>query len=125
MLLAVACAGGERPAEPAWGKEPCAHCAMILSDRRFAAQSVDASGERRFFDDVGCMVLYGEEHGPPRRAWVRHADTGAWLEATAARYAAAAGAPMDFGFDANSDHGVSWSEMRGAVLAKERRARGW
>ena len=130
VLVAVAvgvavtsCSRDDVAEEPAWGKEPCAHCAMVLSDKRFGAQLVDGSGDRRFFDDVGCMVLFEEEHATPRKAWVRDARTGAWLEAVAARYSESTGTPMDFGIAAGAVDGMPWAAMRDAVLARSRRGR--
>jgi hypothetical protein len=122
--LAAACTSDEAPVEPAWGKQSCAHCAMLLGDRRFGAQIVTADGERRFFDDVGCLVVYLEERrGAPARAWVRDADGARWIDARSARYTPGAATPMDFGFEAraaSAPQGVSWEEMRARTLAKAR-----
>ena len=121
-----ACAGCSKtnePADPIWGKEPCAYCAMIVSDKRFAGQ-VLAGGDRKFFDDIGCMVLWLEEHGgrPVDRIWARDATmTSRWLDAKSARYADGAKTPMDFGFEARpNDAVVGWNEMRDRVIAKKR-----
>jgi copper chaperone NosL len=128
LLLAVAalalaaCSESDGPIEPVWGKQPCAHCAMILSDRRFGAQLVTGKGERLFYDDIGCMVLDIDQRGlRAPRAWVRDAQTGLWLGAPTARYVAGAHTPMDFGFEARANDGVAWDEVRGAVVAKARR----
>jgi hypothetical protein len=119
-LMLAACFGADRPAEPVWGKQPCDHCGMVMSDKRFGAESITEAGERLFFDDVGCMVLFAEEHGAFARAWVHDAGNGRWLDAQTARYAPAVGTPMDFGFDAREGDGITWSEMRVRVLAKAR-----
>ncbi|HEY2512639.1 MAG TPA: hypothetical protein VGI39_17350, partial [Polyangiaceae bacterium] len=100
--IALGCDRGDAPVEPVWGKEPCAHCAMILSDRRFGAQLTGRDGDRFFFDDPGCLVSFVEERKlASYRAWVHDAQTGAWLDASSARYARAA-SPMDFGFEARA-----------------------
>ncbi len=118
--LVAACERSDGPTEPAWGKQPCAHCAMVMSDRRFGAQLLTGSSDRFFFDDVGCMVLFLEERKPrAARAWVHDAQTGRWLDALAARYSPAA-SPMDFGFEGRSSEGVSYDEMRERVLAGRR-----
>lgn len=120
-VLATACDDGSAALEPAWGKQACAHCAMVLSDKRFGAQLVASDGERYFFDDVGCMVLYAEQHGlTSARAWVRDAGTGRWVDAQRARYVAGAASPMDFGFEARAQDGVSFADMRDRVIAKGR-----
>ncbi len=123
VLTLTACAEENGPVEPVWGKQACAHCAMILSDRRFGAQLVTDSGDRLFFDDVGCMVLAIDERGlGTPRAWVHDAEAGRWLEARSTRYVAGAPSPMDFGFEARASDGVAWDEMRASVKAKSRRA---
>lgn len=122
VAAGAACEKLDAAADPVWGKEPCAHCAMLVGDRRYAAQAV-TSGERKFFDDVGCFVLWSEERpGRAQKAWVRDAVGTGWVEATSARYAKAARTPMDFGFEgravAGADPTVGWEEMRATVLAR-------
>jgi len=115
LAFVVACATSD-PVEPVWGKQPCAHCAMVLSDQRFGAQLV-AESDRKFFDDVGCMVAFMNERGGSGRPWVKDARTGKWLDARSARYVTAT-TPMDYGFEARAEGGVAWDEMKAAVLAK-------
>ena len=119
-VAAVACKPSDAPAEPVWGKEPCAHCKMLVSDKRYAAQVIDDSGEHRFFDDIGCMVLWMDARQPPSRAWVRESTTGAWLDARTARYARGARTPMDFGFEARTGGEIAFEGVRAAVLEKKR-----
>lgn len=84
--------------DPIYGKEPCAHCAMLVSEPRFAAQLQD-DGPRRYFDDVGCMVNYMQEHaGTGVQAWVHNHDGEGWLPAHSARYRSGVRTPMDSGF---------------------------
>jgi hypothetical protein len=93
---------------------------MILSDKRFGAELTTNGGERAYFDDVGCMVVFVDErHIQFSHAWVHDAQTGRWLDARSARYAPAS-SPMDYGFEARADSGVTWDEMRARVLAKPR-----
>lgn len=118
LALAIGCEKLDTPADPVWGKEPCAHCRMLVGDRRFAAQAV-ASGDRLYFDDIGCFVLWAKEH-PPARAWVRDAEHERWLEASGARYASGARTPMDFGFEGRVEGSatVGFEEMRASVLGR-------
>ncbi len=121
--IVLACSRTDGPREPVWGKEPCAHCRMLVGDRRYAAQVLH-EGERRFFDDVGCMVLWLEERGAPSDpAWVRDANGPGWLDARSARYVGGKATPMDFGFEARQAQGIGFEEMRGAVTAKKGLAR--
>ncbi|MBL8608330.1 MAG: twin-arginine translocation signal domain-containing protein [Myxococcales bacterium] len=116
-LAAVgACAKADTPADPVWGKEPCAHCRMLVSDKRYAAQAA-IDGERKYFDDVGCLVLWAKEHRA-ERTWVRDSASGAWVSAESARFQGGARTPMDYGFEARSDGSVGFAEVREKVLAK-------
>jgi len=121
-LATTSCTRTDAPAEPIWGKEPCAHCKMLVSDKRYAAQ-VAADGERYFFDDIGCMVLWIDTHPRAERAWVHDASNAAWLDARTARYVAGVRTPMDFGFEAHAaqgTEGVAFDAAHDAVLAKKR-----
>lgn len=117
-IVCAACRQTDTPTEPVWGKEPCAHCMMLVSDKRYAAQVVDATGEHKYFDDIGCMVLWMETH-KAERAWAR-AASGAWVDARTAKYVHGARTPMDFGFEVSAADGVTFDAVRAAVLAKER-----
>lgn len=124
-LALAACERLDTAIDPVWGKEPCGHCAMLVGDRRFAAQVV-ADGQRKWFDDVGCFVLWADEHpGKVERAWVRDAGGSGWVDAKGARYASGARTPMDFGFEGHTADtaGVSYDEMRAAVVARARSER--
>lgn len=133
MLVATlglaACERLDAAADPVWGKEPCGHCAMLVGDRRHAAQIV-ADGTRRFFDDIGCFVLWAEEHpGAVQKAWVRDAEGGRWIDAKTASYRHGARTPMDFGFEAGAasapdDGAMSFEAMRAAVVSRARREDG-
>jgi copper chaperone NosL len=122
LLVLAACSETDGPVEPVWGKQPCAHCAMILSDRRFGAQLVTAAGERLYFDDAGCMALAIEERGlGTAKAWVRDAAAAKWVDARTARFAAGAPTPMDFGFEAHAGGASTWDDVRRSAVSKARR----
>ena len=123
VLAAVACKQTDVATEPVWGKEPCAHCKMLVSDKRYAAQLVDEAGEHRFFDDVGCMVLFMEGKRPAERAWARESTGGTWIDARTAKYVQGARTPMDFGFEARADGTVAFETVRAAVVEKKRGGR--
>lgn len=128
-IVLFACTKGDEPKDPVWGKEPCAHCRMLVGDRRVAAQ-VFHDGERRYFDDPGCMILWLEENHltlgkADVRGWVRDADGGdRWLDARTARYRGGATTPMDFGFDAHANDPpgatgmLAFEQVRASVIAK-------
>jgi hypothetical protein len=127
LLLSFAAAIGaceptsDASVDPVWGKQPCSHCGMIVSDARYAAELAKADGTRAFFDDVGCMVTYARDlPAPPKHAWVHDADGGRWLNAEDARYTEGAHTPMDYGFIAHGTPtaGLTWAETRARVLSR-------
>lgn len=115
----VACRGEAAPADPAWGKEPCAHCAMIVDDRKTAAQILEEDGTRRYFDDLGCMIAFEAERGIQAREWVRDESRDAWLPAGSARYRSGARTPMDYGFVAGPEGTLPFDAVKREVLARK------
>lgn len=110
-----ACEEAQGPVDPVWGKQPCAHCAMLVSEPPHAAQAVGADGARHYFDDLGCMALYAEEK-PLQRAWARDGASGTWLDVEKASFKKGAKTPMDFGFEVVAAGGeLDWTAVRGAV----------
>lgn len=95
---------------------------MLVSDKRYAAEVVDDTGERRFFDDIGCLVLWMDGHKAPERAWARDSVAATWVDARTAKYMQGARTPMDFGFEARADGTITWDAVRAAVVAKKRGA---
>jgi copper chaperone NosL len=92
---------------------------MVVGDKRYAAQVV-SDGERRFFDDLGCMVLWMETH-KTERAWAHDAQGGSWVDAKLARYAAGARTPMGFGVEAHAGAPMEFGEMHDRVVAQSRK----
>ncbi len=115
-LLALACREGPlEPQEPVWGKQACAHCAMLVSRPESAAQYADSQGDVWFFDDLGCLVAWQAEHPaqPGAVAWARQGN--GWREVSAARYTSGQTTPMDFGFVADPAGSVAWPAVQVAV----------
>lgn len=107
----AACESLDKPVDPVWNKQPCAHCHMLLGERRHAAQLVTRSGERLHFDDVGCLVeAIASDPARVERAWVQN-DAGAWVEARNTRYARGAKTPMGYGFIARADGELSFDQL--------------
>ena len=119
LFALVACDPGvTKPAEPAWNKQACAHSLMLLSDKHTAAQVTLPSGQRQYFDDVGCLVTWLEnERVEPQGAWVRSPNADGWIAATSARFSSGATTPMDFGF-VPADSGISFAELKTQVHAR-------
>jgi hypothetical protein len=123
VLLALslaACRGDlDRAVDPIWGKQPCEHCKMLVSQRASAAQVV-VDGERHYFDDLGCMVQWLDEKRSPETGWVRLGE--GWTQADRARYRSGAMTPMDHGFIAAADGETTWPELRARVLSRAKGA---
>lgn len=118
MLAALGCdPGADDPKEPVWGKQACAHCAMLLSDQEHAAQAVTATGERLYFDDLGCLVAWTiAQPTAATRRWVRATDTRTWVAAETAGYERRARTPMGFGIVAVSGPGeLDWNGVVATV----------
>jgi copper chaperone NosL len=120
LVFIAACRGeSDAAVDPVWGKQPCDHCKMIVSQKTSAAQLV-ARGERHHFDDIGCMVQWLDEQHVGRdetRAWVRLGD--GWVEATSAHYIGGTSTPMDHGYVASKSGEIDWVELQRRVLAKK------
>jgi copper chaperone NosL len=120
LLLAVLLLSCERTdvaEDPAWGKQACAACSMLVSQPRFAAELVTARGDKLYFDDPGCMAAYIDQHpGKPLHRWVRGREH--WFDADAARFSAGAQTPMDYGFEVTADGRIDWSTLRERVRVR-------
>lgn len=58
----------------AFGLDTCAECRMIVSDRRFGAQVVTATGKAVTFDSIDCMRVYVAREGGAGERWVVDAE---------------------------------------------------
>jgi copper chaperone NosL len=83
VLTLVGCKENlDEPPKIRWGEEVCAHCNMIISDKRFAAAITLKSGEVRKYDDLGCLLKeYSKYSGEIHRVWVHRYDGEGWLDA--------------------------------------------
>ena len=101
VLVLLACQRGPPgPAKLDPRNDTCAHCRMVVSAPRVAAQMVAPHEEPRFFDDLGCLREWLKAHRErPRGAVAYVADhrTGAWVRAAAAAYARAPGVATPMG----------------------------
>lgn len=120
LLLAafasVACANTKVAEDPVWGKQPCAHCKMIVGEPRHAGQLTTKTGDRLFFDDPGCLVL--AQHKRAKEVdmlWVRD-DAGKWIDARAARYRTGAKTPMNFGYIADTAGTLRFADLEKAMI---------
>lgn len=88
VLLPASCGPASIPwppgaAEVRLGEESCAHCRMIVSDGRFAAQARFRDGTLLVFDDVGCLAsARGTRPFETAGVFVRSFADDGWVRAT-------------------------------------------
>jgi copper chaperone NosL len=121
-LALAACARGEGPSPIAWDREPCAHCRMLISEPRFAAQLETEDGEVRSFDDPGCLLAELVSRSPRVAAlWFHHAHEDRWLAGAAVAFERAERTPMGWGLgavDAGTPGAASLAQAQAQVAAK-------
>jgi copper chaperone NosL len=121
-FVLAACARGEGPRTIAWDREPCAHCRMLISEPRFAAQLVSEDGEVRSFDDPGCLLADLAARTPRVRAlWFHHVREERWLPGAAVAFERAERTPMGWGLgavDAGTPGALSLAEAQAQVAAR-------
>lgn len=108
LALAACSRGPVGPAPLDTRNESCAHCRMMVSDARFAAQLGAPREEPRFFDDVGCLrdwLRNNPERPRGAVAFVADHRTREWVRAAAATYTRVPGleTPMDTHLVAHRD----------------------
>jgi len=89
MLLLAGCS--TKPQDVRYGEDQCAHCKMIITDARFAAEIVTDKGKALKFDAIECLATYLQQHpelnNETAARWVSDFnDPGQWLKAEEARY---------------------------------------
>lgn len=129
LLLVTGCERGVTtgPVAPSWDRDPCEHCRMTLSDRRFATQIRSASDAVvHHFDDPGCAALWsGEAGSPDDEIWVRDAKGDRWLDARSARFDTGYTTPMGYGYGATGEGegDLDWATVAQQVQERERERR--
>ena len=101
-LLAAAVGCGNRAPRPAEieSTDMCAQCKMAISERRYAAELVDADGNFNKFDNVACMIRYASSRNlrDKAAAWfVMDSEGRQWLDARQALFVNAASIPGPMG----------------------------
>ena len=98
----------------------CSECSMDVEDLEYAAQLIGKDGNTYFFDDIGCVVLWLENHSPDIQIILTQTlDTHRWIDATKAWYSRIAPSPMGYGFAAveNKKEGlITYEDMKLLML---------
>jgi copper chaperone NosL len=107
----------EGPAEVAYDRVACAHCRMLVSEPRFAAQLRRGTGEVLFYDDPGCLLLHRLQLADPEaHAWFHDSRSDRWLDDEQVAFVRVTESPMGYGFAA-VPRGTEGAEDGGAALA--------
>ena len=98
----------------------CSECSMDVEDLEYAAQLIAKNGNTYFYDDIGCVVLWLENHSPDTHIILTQTlDTHLWIDATKVWYSRIAPSPMGYGFAAveNRKEGlINYEEMKLLML---------
>ena len=79
----------------------CSECSMDVEDLKYAAQIISQNGNTYFFDDIGCVVLWLENHSTDIHSILTQTlDTHEWIDVKDAWYSRIAPSPMGYGFAA-------------------------
>ena len=114
---------GHGLAEVAYDRAACAHCRMLVSEPRFAAQLRRASGEVLFYVDPGCLLLHRVALADAgSQAWFHDSQSEAWLGDADVAFVRVPETPMGYGFAA-VPRGTEGAEDGAAALAHIEAAR--
>ena len=98
----------------------CSECNMYVEDLDYAVQLITKEGDTYFYDDIGCVILWLEDHSPDTQIILtKTLDTHQWIDATKAWYSRIAPSPMQYGFGAveKQEEGlISYEEMKLLML---------
>jgi len=98
----------------------CSECNMDVEVLEYAAQLITQEGDTYFFDDIGCLVLWLENHKVDIvKILTQTLDTHKWIEVEKAWYTRIASSPMGYGFAAlekKKEGLISYGEMKLLML---------
>ncbi|MCM2348797.1 MAG: hypothetical protein NDI69_02170 [Bacteriovoracaceae bacterium] len=114
MLILTSCqeSGELKPQEPLWGREGCARCRMVLSEKRYAVQRVLSNGEIHFYDDLNCALQHKHDEDKGT-LYVHPHGKDQWILAEQAKYQSGLRTPMNSGYGAVNEGGeITFSEVQ-------------
>ena len=90
------------PKDPAWDRDVCHRCQMMISERNYSAQVINpAKGEHYFFDDLGCALNWLQETKPVWKnealIYANDARSGKWVDVRQGIIAVQFVTPMSYG----------------------------
>ncbi len=86
LVVVVGCSDG--PPAIAWGTDDCDFCRMTITDQRYAAAAITATGRTVHFDAIECLAGWmAAQPRPPRTVWVTDiTHPGTLIPAAAAQF---------------------------------------
>jgi copper chaperone NosL len=115
----AACRPSDGPQPIAWDREPCAHCRMLISEPRFAAQLQAEDGSHASFDDPGCLLAHLESRDAPIPVlWFHHLREERWITGDRVAFERVEWSPMGYGLgalDARAAGALSFDEAKTRV----------
>jgi len=98
----------------------CSECNMDVEKLEYLAELITTDGDTYFFDDIGCVVLWLQNHHPSiSKLLTQTLDTHRWIEVEKAWYSRIAPSPMGYGFAAvekKREKLISYEEMKTLML---------
>lgn len=83
-----------------YGHDECAHCRMIISDRKFGGELISQKGKVYKFDSIECMAAYYAGTSVPevQSIWtIDFSNPGMWVKADEAFYMQSKNLPSPMG----------------------------
>jgi predicted amidophosphoribosyltransferase len=106
----------------------CPQCNMELPRSNVHTATLEADDEIKYFDDVGCMVLWAQKHKidlKNSKVQIFANDTAEYIDAKSALYSINEKTPMHYGFSAyekKKENLISFDEMQIRMLRGEHMA---
>ena len=125
--LVVFTIGQKKAVEPEAieANDMCSFCRMSISEKRYAAELIDDTGQVFKFDDIGCMANFINQkrnNAPTAATFVMDFESREWMKAENAFYVRSAElkTPMNNGlvaFKNQSNAEAASTKYRGTVLS--------
>lgn len=110
----------KKPQDPLWGKQNCATCRMILSEKRYALQRILPTGKVLYYDDVICALKHDHSHEEEGVLYTRPKGSDEWVRADEASFKSGLMTPMGSGFGAvQEDGGMDFEEVKEKLMGDE------
>lgn len=98
----------------------CPQCNMKLPKSNLHTSTVDVSHKRKYFDDIGCMILWANENNidlTKVKTKVFSNDTNRYIDAVGANYNIGDKTPMGYGFAAYENKQKDSIDFKQVILS--------